>query len=399
MFRSDDQILSMLPGPCVMRESVLRELGRQSEAYFMTYFDEQFVDPLLAKLKRVFQTQNLLFVTTGGGRVALETAIASTIQPGDRVVVINGGFFGSELIELTTCVGGEVTSFEILPDKPLDTDALRAVVQKVRPVAVAMVHNESSTGSLLAVREACAIAHEVDAVTIVDAVSSMGGIDCPTDAWGIDINVTASQKCLEGPAGMGIISVSDRAWKTIEAAPEPRRVWTRDLRVWKNRWLPEAQGGRNPHPFRDTPLALPSQLICALSAGIDLVLAEGLQPRFERHAIAGRALEAGLVALGMTPIAGPNASPLIKCVRLPGTLTSAPVLDIMLRRHRVRIAGGLGRENCVRVSTIGATAEVGPIVATLIALEDTLAQLGQPSASGAGARAAEEVFRAAMRSR
>ncbi|MDX2091912.1 MAG: aminotransferase class V-fold PLP-dependent enzyme [Kofleriaceae bacterium] len=398
MFRSDDQILSMLPGPCHLREPVLRELAKQSEAYFQPYFDEQFVDPLLAKLKRVFQTSNILFVTTGGGRVGLETAVASTIVPGDRVVVINGGVFGEELAELATWLGGEVTLFDITPDQPLDVDALRAHVHRVRPAAVLMVHNETSTGSLLDVRAACAVAHEVDAVTIVDTVSSMGGIDCPTDDWGIDINVTASQKCLEGPAGLAAMSVSDRAWRKIEAAPEPSRAWTRDLRFWKNRWLPEAAGGRNPHRGRWTPLALPSQLICALSAGVDLVLAEGLQHRITRHAIAGRALEAGLAALGMTSIAGRNTSALVKCVSLPGGLVSAPVIELMLQRHRIRIASGFTRATCVRVSVIGATAEVGPIVATLLALEDTLAQLGHQVASpGCGARAAEDQLVAAMR--
>lgn len=398
MFRSDDQILSMLPGPCHLREPVLRELAKQSEAYFQPYFDEQFVDPLLAKLKRVFQTSNILFVTTGGGRVGLETAVASAIVPGDRVLVINGGVFGEELAELATWLGGEVTLFDIEPDKALDTDALRAVVHRVRPAAVLMVHNETSTGSLLAVREACAIAHEVDAVTIVDTVSSMGGIDCPTDDWGIDINITASQKCLEGPAGLAALSVSDRAWRKIEAAPEPSRAWTRDLRFWKNRWLPVAAGGRNPNRGRWTPLALPSQLVCALSAGVDLVLAEGLPARFARHATAGRALEAGLAALGMHSVAGANTSQIVKCVNLPGGLTSAPVIEMMLQRHRIRIAGAFSRTSCVRVSVIGATAEVGPIVSTLLALEDTFAQLGHKTESaGAGARAAEEVFLAAMR--
>lgn len=397
MFHGEDQMLSMLPGPCMLREPVLRELGRQSEAYFQPYFDEQFVDPLLAKLKRVFQTSNLLFVTTGGGRVGLETAVASAILPCERVVVINGGFFGAEIAEIVTWLGGEVTLFDIEPDKPLDIDSLRALVHRVRPVAVGMVHNETSTGALLAVKDACAVAHEVDAVTIVDSVSSMGGIDCPTDTWGIDINVTASQKCLEGPAGVGIISVSDRAWRKIEAAPEPSRAWTRDLRAWKNRWLPEAAGGRNPYRGRNTPLCLPSQLICALSAGVDLVLAEGLPARIERHATAGRALEAGLAALGMQPIAGPNTSAIVKCVSLPGKLTSAPVLKLMLERHRIRIAGAFERDTCIRVSTIGATAEIGPIMATLMALDDTLVQLGQPTAAGAGAGAAEHVFSAAMR--
>jgi aspartate aminotransferase-like enzyme len=248
------------------------------------------------------------------------------------------------------------------------------------------------------VRDACAVAHEVDAMTIVDSVSSMGGIDCNTDAWGIDINVTASQKCLEGPAGIGILSVSDRAWLKIEAAPEPSRTWTRDLRAWKNRWLPEAAGGRNPYRGRSTPLVLPSQLICAVSAGVDLVLAEGLPARFERHAIAGRALEAGLDALGMTAIAGANTSATVKCVSLPGGLRAAPVIELMLQRHRVRIAGAFGRDTCVRVSTIGSTAEIGPIMATLIALEDTLAQLGHATSPGAGAQAAEHVFRTTMRS-
>lgn len=399
MFRSEDQMLSMLPGPCMLREPVLRELGRQSEAYFQPYFDEQFVDPLLAKLKHVFQTSNLLFVTTGGGRVGLETAVASAILPGEPVVVINGGFFGAEIAEIVTWLGGKPTLFDIEPDKPLDVEGLRALVHQVRPVVVAMVHNETSTGALLAVKDACAVAREIGALTLVDSVSSMGGIDCPTDAWGIDINVTASQKCLEGPAGIGIISVSERAWQKIEAAPEPSRAWTRDLRAWKNRWLPEAAGGRNPYRGRNTPLCLPSQLICALSAGVDLVLAEGLAARCERHTTAGRALQAGLAALGMHPIAGPNTSAIVKCVSLPGGLKSAPVLAHMLERHRIRIAGAFERDTCIRVSTIGATAEIGPIMATLIALEETLVHLGQPTSNGAGVSAAERVFSAAMRAR
>ena len=398
MFRSNDQVLSMLPGPCVLREPVLRELGRQSEAYFQPYFDEQFVDPLLAKLKLVFETTNLTFVASGGGRAGLETAIMSTVRPGERVVVMTGGIFGDEMAELATWAGAEVVRFELTPDGPLDVQRLREVVHHVRPVVVTMVHNETSTGSLLAVREACQVAHEVDAITVVDSVSALGGVECATDAWEIDINVTASQKCLEGPAGLGIFSVSERAWKKIEAAPEPSRAWTHDLRSWKNRWLPVAAGGRNPHRGRDAPLVLPSQLVCALSAGVDLVLAEGLKPRFDRHRRAGRALESGLRALGMVLIAGANASPIVKCVRLPGGVESGGVLETMLVRHRIRIAGAFGRPDCVRVSAMGVTAEVAPILATLAALEDTLAQLGHVPPPGAGVLAAEAVFRDGFRS-
>lgn len=394
MFRSDDQVLSMLPGPCVLREPVLRALGRQSEAYFQPYFDEQFVDPLLAKLKRVFETTNLTFIASGGGRAGLETVVMSTVRPGDRVVVLTGGIFGDELDELAARAGAEVVRFELVPDGPLDVQRLREVVHRTRPVAVAMVHNETSTGSLLAIRDACQVAHEVEALTIVDSVSSLGGIECATDAWGVDLNVTASQKCLEGPAGIGIFSVSERAWKRIEEAPEPSRAWTHDLRSWKSRWLPVAAGGGNPHRGRDAPIVLPSQLVCALSAGLDLVLAEGLKPRIDRHRLAGRALERGLQALGMVLIAGPNASAIVKCVRLPPGLLSAAVLETMLVRHRIRISGAFSRPDCVRVSAMGATAEIAPILATLAALEDTLVQLGASPTPGAGVQAAEATFRA-----
>ncbi len=397
MFRSDDQVLSMLPGPCVLREPVLRELARQSEAYFLPYFDEQMVDPLLAKLKLVFQTANLLFVAAGGGRAGLETAIMSTVAPGERVVVIVSGVFGEMMEELVTWAGAEVTVYPMNPDEALDHERLRALLHRVRPVAVTMVHNETSTGSLHPIRDACALAHEVDAITIVDSVSSLGGIDCQTDTWGIDINVTASQKCLEGPVGIGIISVSDRAWRKIEAAPEPSRAWTHDLRSWKNRWMPLAAGGRNTHRGRHAPMALPSQLIGALHAGVELVLAEGLGARFARHATAGLALESGLRALGLVSIAGSNSSPTVKCVTLPDGVMPEALIDIMLRRHRVRIAGAFSRTTCVRVSAMGATAEVSPIISTLIALEDSLAQLGHVPSPGAGARAAEDVFRAALR--
>jgi aspartate aminotransferase-like enzyme len=397
MFRTDDLLLSMLPGPCVLREPVLRELAKQSEAYFLTPFEEERVDPLLAKLKLILQTKNTVFVITGGGRVALDTAVMSTVQAGENVVVMTGGIFGDELAELVTWAGGIVTKFEMKPDEPLDAERLRALVQRVKPVAITMVHNETSTGSVLEVREASAIAHEVGAISIVDAVSTVGGIDCRVDEWDLDIVVTAGQKCLESPVGMGIITVSERAWKKVDSAPQPGRAWTRDLRWWKTRWLPESFGGKNPSRFRDAPLALPSQLINALSAGCDLVLQEGLPARFARHATTGKALEAGLRALGMVPIAGAKASAIVKCVSLPDGVTSAALQETMITRHKIKIAGAFSRPTCARISAMGVTADVGPINATLFAIEESLAHLGYPAAAGAGTSAAEAAFRAALK--
>src|SRR5262245_58151292 len=240
----------MIPGPTELPPAVIQAMNQPATIQYDRSFDEEVLEPTTLGLRQVFQTRGEVILMPGSGRTALEAGALSVIEPGDRVLVITAGQFGILMREIMKRVGAEVTEFPVELGQPLDVDRLRAEAARVRPRAITLVHNETSTGSTYPAAEVGAIARSVDALFLLDTVSSIAGLDVRTDEWGVDLNMTGSQKCLAAPLGLSLVSVSQRAWDVMERRKRMAQSYAYDLLRWRDNWVPVSRGGKIPEARR-----------------------------------------------------------------------------------------------------------------------------------------------------
>jgi aspartate aminotransferase-like enzyme len=298
-----------------------------------------------------------------------------------------------------TRAGAEVTEFTVELGARLDLARLGAEVARVRPKAVTLVHNETSTGTTYPAADVGRIARDAGALFMLDTVSAIAGIDVRTDEWGVDLNMTGSQKCLAAPLGMALVSVSDRAWEAMERRKERPSSLVYDLQRWKERWIPASRGGQVPDGApRSQPISIPTHLTAAMRVSARLILEEGLPHRFRRHDVAAGALRAGAAAMGLEMFADAAIlSSTVACLKAPKGVDTGAVVARMRDQYGILIGTGLDRirATTLRIGTMGMTASPQYVLPTLSALEMTLRDLGHAAEPGAGVAAAQRAFAAA----
>src|SRR5881628_1806906 len=191
----------MIPGPTELPFPVIQAMNQPPSIQYDRSFDEGVLEPTTLGLRDVFQTRGEVLVMPGSGRTALEAGALSVIEPGDRVLVVGAGAFGLLMREIMDRVGADATEFPIEWGARLDVDRLAREAERVRPKAITLVHNETSTGTTYPAAEVAKIARAVDALFMLDTVSSIAGLDVRSVEWGVDRNMTGSQKCLGAPLG------------------------------------------------------------------------------------------------------------------------------------------------------------------------------------------------------
>jgi aspartate aminotransferase-like enzyme len=386
----------MIPGPTELPWPVIQALSQPPIIQYDQHFDTKILEPVTLGLARVFQTSGEVIVMPGSGRTALESAAVSLIEPGDRVVVVVTGVFGSLMREIATRAGAEVTEFSVEWGQPIDQAALAREIERVRPKAVTLVHNETSTGTTYPAAEVAQLAKRAGALFMLDTVSSLAGLDVRTDEWGVDFNMTGSQKCLAAPLGMAVVSISPAAWEAMERRKHRASTYAYDLLRWKENWVPASRGGHvaDGAPRRQ-PVSIPTHLTQALGAAVELILAEGLDHRFRRHRAAGRAFRAGLAAMRIEMFPHPSlVSDTVSCFKSPPGIDPAAVVAHMRDHYGILIGTGLDkmRTTTLRVGHMGITASPFYVLPTLSALELTLRDLGYRTEAGAGVAAAQARF-------
>jgi len=386
----------MIPGPTELPPPVIQAMNQPPSIQYDRTFDEVVLEPTVLALRNVFQTAGEVILMPGSGRTALEAGAVSVIEPGDRVLVVVAGQFGLLMREIMTRVGAEVTEFTVELGARLDLTRLAAEANRVRPKAITLVHNETSTGTTYAAADVGRIAQSVGALFLLDTVSSVAGIDVRTDEWGVDLNMTGSQKCLAAPLGMSLVAVSDRAWAAMEHRARKSSSLVYDLLRWKEHWIPASRGGKVPDGApRRQPISIPTHLTAAMHAAVTVILDEGLPHRFARHAAAAAALRAGLGAMGLQMF--PDATILsntVSCVKTPKDVVPAAVVERMRDQYGILIGTGLDtmRTTTLRIGTMGMTASPHYVLPTLSALELALRDLGVKAEPGAGVAAAQAAF-------
>ena len=386
----------MIPGPTELPWPVIQALNQPPSIQYDRGFDETVLEPTTLALRDVFQTRGEVLIMPGSGRTALEAGALSVIEPGDRVLVVGAGVFGVLMREIMDRVGAEMTEFPLEWGARLDLERLAREAERLKPKAITLVHNETSTGSTYPAAEVGKIARAAGSLFLLDTVSAIAGIDVRTDEWGVDLNMTGSQKCLAAPLGMALVSVSPRAWAAMERRKKPAHSYAYDLLRWREQWVPVSRGGKVPDgTARRQPVSIPTHLTEAMRVAVRLILEEGLEHRFRRHAVAAGALRAGVAAMGLEMF--PDASILsntVSSIKAPQGIDTAAVVATMRDRYGILIGTGLDkiRTSTLRVGTMGITASPQYVLPTLSALELALRDLGYKAEPGAGVAAAQAAF-------
>jgi aspartate aminotransferase-like enzyme len=332
-------------------------------------------------LRLVFQCRNevLMFAASGSG--AMEGAVVNTCSAGDRVVVVRGGKFGERWAEICEAYGLAVLPADVPYGKSVDPTVVGDLLAKTPGVrAVFATQSETSTGAVHDIGALAAIARRTDALLVVDAITSLGVMDLPMDAWGVDIVVAGSQKALMLPPGLAFAALSDRAWGRVPSANLPKFYFS----FAKERKAIE--GNQSAY----TPAV---SLVVGLRESLRLILAEGLPNVFRRHDRLARATRAGARALGLRLFAEhPGAA--CTAIEVPAGIAGKEIVR-GFRKRGITIAGGQGsmQGKIFRISHMGYVDHFDILVA-MAALEAVLGELGHPVTTGAAVRAAQEVLQA-----
>ena len=357
-----------IPGPAGSTPEVVEATGRPMKPHYGATFVADY-NRCIDLFKVVFQTQNDLFLIVGPGTAALDAALASSLRDGARVLVPSSGWFGNRLAEMCRAHRADVDLLEFPLGEAVDPDV---VVRRLRESgktydAVGWVHHETSTGVLNPIEPIAAAAREHGALSIIDAVASMGGTDLPVDAWGVDLCVSVANKCLGAPPGISAISVSEDAWKAIDANARTRG-WYLDLRTWR-KYREEWAAW---HPF---PTTVASNVIHAINISLEQILEEGLEVRLRRTAEAAGAVRGGLRRLGFEMFgADEAASPVTTAVNAHPQLPVSDLQRYLRDEHRIYISGGLDTlaEKIFRIGHMGTSIERREVDLLLQATEDAL---------------------------
>ncbi|MDE3191113.1 MAG: alanine--glyoxylate aminotransferase family protein [Acidobacteriota bacterium] len=365
----------LTPGPTPVPPEVLAAMGAPVVHHRSPDFRPVY-ERCLARLREVCRTESdvLLFASSGTG--AFESAVVNLVSPGERHLVVSAGSFGERWIAMTSAYGAEVDRLEYAWGETPDPDDVRSRLAEREAKAVWVVQSETSTGVVADVQAMAAAAKEAGALVVVDAVSSLGAVPCETDAWGLDVVVSGSQKALMTPPGLGLASVSEAAAAACGSTPRFYFDWERTRKAQR---------------ALDAPFTPPVSLVAALDVALGILLDEGLEAAFDRHVRLGRAARAGVKAMGLELFSpDEDRSAVVTAVR---AAEAAEIISGVRTRFGITLAGGQGdlKGKILRIGHIG-WFDVFDITTALAAIEIVAADLGLDVERGVAVTAALEAY-------
>ena len=394
--------LLMGPGPVDVYPRVLRAMSVPMLGQFDPEFTE-FMNEVMALYRQVFRTQNQwTLLVNGTARSGIEACLGSLVACGDKVLVPRFGRFGHLLTEISSRVGGEVTTIDTDWGTVFDPARIADEVRKHKPRVLALVHGDTSTTMAQPLEGLAEVCQEVGTLIYVDATATLGGTPFEVDAWGLDAVSSGLQKCLSGPPGTSPVTLSERATEAIERrkhieggirpegyvqADGPRILSNYlDLGMLMDYWSPK----RLNHHTEST------SMLYAARENARVVLGEGLDAGIARHALASRALRSGLTAMGLT-LFGDEAHrmPNVTGVYIPDACGNGEaVRSAMLNDFGIEIGTSFGHlaGKIWRIGTMGYVCRKANILRCLVSLETVLRREGYVAPSGAGVDAAMKVY-------
>lgn len=377
------QRVLMGPGPSDVSMRVLRALAAPT----IGHLDPEYLaimDETRQMLRRVFQTNNeMTLAISGTGSAGMEACVCNLIEPGDEMIVCVNGVFGGRMKDVAQRYGATVHTIEADWGRAIDpqqvTDALKA---HPKSKALGIVHAETSTGEQQPLEDIAQAVHDAGVLLVVDAVTSLGGVDIPIDRLQIDACYSGTQKCLSCPPGLAPVTFSPRALEAIDARKTKVTSWYLDVTMLRNYWS-------NDRVYHHT---APINMTYALRESLQMILEEGLALRFARHEKNHRMLRAGLEAMGMNYIPE-HSLPTLNAVHVPEGIEDVVVRKRLLNEYNIEIGAGLGpfKGKAWRLGLMGSSSSEQNVMLVLAALDNILRDCGLGIDAGAGIAAASAV--------
>ena len=380
----------MGPGPSDVSPRVLGALARPTIGHLDPLFVE-LMDEVKALLQYAFQTENQLTLPVSApGSAGMEACFVNLLSPGDKVIVCQNGVFGGRMQENVERCGATAVMVQDDWGQPVSVDKVAAAFDAHPDAAIlAFVHAETSTGVRSDAEALCALARERGALSIVDTVTSLGGIELQVDAWGADAVYSGTQKCLSCIPGLSPVTFSPRAVERIQNREHKVQSWFLDMQLVMGYW-----GGGGKRAYHHT---APVNDVYALHEALVMLQEEGLAAAHARHRHNHEALVAGLEAMGLAMAVAPeHRLPQLNSVLIPDGVDDAAVRTILLREFDLEIGAGLGAlaGKTWRIGLMGFASSERNVLYCLAALEAALAREGAPIKAGAAVPAAMAVFAA-----
>ena len=382
--------LLMIPGPIEFDPAVLRAQSRPAYGHTTPEFIEIFGRTLDALREVLLCPGGQPFVVAGSGTLAMEMAICNLVEPGDRVLVLNTGYFGSRMEAIARRYTAQVTTLAAPVGESVLPAQVEAALQRERPKVLTITHVDTSTGVRADVKSLAALARQYGALSVVDGVCATGGEELRQDEWQVDVDLTASQKAIGVPPGLALLMVGPRALEAWRTRKQPTPNYYCDF----GEWLPvmQAYQARKPAYFGTPPV----NLIYALDVSVGQILAQGMEQRFAWHRTVGSAFQAAARALGVheVPARDELVAAAMSAWYYPENLKPGFLAEV--KKRGVILAGGLLpsiRDRYFRIGHMGAITR-GDVLATIGAIEGALYALGYSFELGAGLAAAEKILAA-----
>lgn len=380
----------MGPGPSDVSPRVLSAMARPT----IGHLDPEFVrmmDEIKEMLQLLFKTSSpLTMPVSAPGSAGMEACFVNLVEPGDKVVVCQNGVFGGRMKENVERFGGEAIMVQDDWGKPVDLDKVeKALAENDNVKALAFVHAETSTGVRSDAESLCALAQKYGCLSIVDAVTSLGGIDVDMDGWGIDAIYSGTQKCLSAPPGISPVAFGEKAIEAVKNRKTPVPSWFLDKNLVMGYW-----GGGGKRAYHHT---APVNSLYALHESLVMLHDEGMENAWQRHQFHHEALRAGLEAMGVNFLVDEECRlPQLNTVFVPEGVDEAEVRTRLLNEYSLEIGAGLGAlaGKVWRIGLMGSACNRRNVMFCLSALENTLSSMNAPITRGVAALAAEAVYNA-----
>jgi aspartate aminotransferase-like enzyme len=336
----------------------------------------------LGRLQEVCRTRSDVLLFTASGSGAFESAVVNLLSPGERVLAVTAGEFGDRWATLAATYGADVHELRYAWGETPRPEDVRARLEETGAEVVFLVHSETSTGVVADVEALARAAHEAGALAVVDAVSSVGAVPLETDAWGLDVVVAGSQKALMTPPGLSIVTVSARAWERAARTTTPRFYFD-----WAKMRASLETG--------TTPFTPAVPVVVALDTALGLLLEEGMDAAFARHAALGRACREGAKAMGLELFSpDEERSAVVTAILTPEGVDARELVLGLRDRFGITVAGGHGDlgPRLFRIGHIGYY-DVFDVTTALAAVEALLVEAGADVERGAAVARALEAYR------
>ncbi|MHB1419785.1 MAG: pyridoxal-phosphate-dependent aminotransferase family protein [Bacillota bacterium] len=378
----EKQIL-LLPGPTPIPPRVLQAMCDPMINHRGPAFKD-LLEEVTEGVKTIYQTRNDIVLLTSSGTGAMEAAVANFVSPGDKVIVASIGAFGERFFKICQIFGVEVDYIDFPWGTAINVEEISKRLKadkKGQIKAIFVQQNETSTGVLNDIEKISQSRGDHPALLIVDAISGLSATDLQTDAWGLDVVLSGSQKAFMIPPGLATVSVSSRAWAAAERCTN--RKFYFDLKAAKD----SLASGQTPY----TP-AIP--LIFGLREALKMMLEDGLEKIFTRHRLHRDMVRAAARGLGLELLADDSvASPSVTAIKPPAGLEASAIIGRMREKYNIILAGGQGvlKNKIFRIGHLGYV-QATDLLAACSAIELVLRDIGVKVRLGSGVTAAQKVL-------